>query len=194
MGIFWIATLAIVLQVIINLEAVRYTLYTGEPIVSGFQRLRPASMFWSAVYSLLTVAQLGMPALGAACAAVVFSAFAGRLPSAPDKSTLDWLTYAVMVGTTLILMIGGTIERMLERASWLMIGFILLFLTVANILFVPFDHWHARRRASCDSATGLPMLTWFCLRRSRLRQDRAAWEILSYRIGCAIKAMAWAPP
>jgi hypothetical protein len=141
MGIFWIATLAIVLQVIINLEAVRYTLYTGEPIVSGFQRLRPSSTFWSAVYSLLTVAQLGMPALGAACAAVVFSAFAGRLPGGPDKGTLAWLTYAVMAATTIILMVGGTIERMLERASWLMIGFIFLFLTVANVLFVPFDHW-----------------------------------------------------
>lgn len=141
MGIFWIATLAIILQLIINTEGVRYTLYTGEPIVSGFLRLRPSSTFWAAVYSVLTVAQLGMPALGAACAAVMFSAFAGHLPGAPDKSTLNLLTYLVMAITTLVLMIGGTIEKMLERASWMMISFIFVFLAIANVLFVPLDHW-----------------------------------------------------
>ena len=49
-GLFWIATLAIVLQTIFNLEAIRYTLYTGEPIVAGFMRLRPSSRFWAAIY------------------------------------------------------------------------------------------------------------------------------------------------
>ena len=67
-GLFWIATLAIVLQTIFNLEAMRYTLYTGEPIVAGFMRLRPSSRFWATIYSVLSVAQLGMPALGAASA------------------------------------------------------------------------------------------------------------------------------
>ena len=143
MGIFWIATLAIVLQTIINLEAIRYTLYTGEPIVSGFLRLKPSSTFWGAVYSLLTVAQLGMPALGAACASVIFSAFAGRIPGAPDRATLALVTYGVMAVAAGILMIGGTVEKMLERASWMMVAFIFIFLTVANVLFVPFDHWVA---------------------------------------------------
>lgn len=143
MGIFWIATLAILLQMVINLEAIRYTLYTGEPIVSGFLRLRPSSTFWAAIYSVLTVAQLGMPALGAACASVIFSAFAGRLPGAPDRATLAWATYGVMAVTMGILMIGGTVEKMLERASWFMVAFIFIFLTVANVLFVPFDHWVA---------------------------------------------------
>lgn len=143
MGIFWIATLAIILQAVINLEGIRYTLYTGEPIVTGFLRLRPSSSFWAAVYSMLTVAQLGMPALGAACASVIFSSVAGRIPGAPDRETLAWLTYAVMAVTAGILMIGGTIERVLERASWMMITFIFVFLTIANILFVPLSHWLA---------------------------------------------------
>lgn len=141
MGLFWVATTAILLQMILNLEAIRYTLYTGEPIVSGFMRLAPSSKFWGAVYTFLTVAQLGMPALGAACASVVFSAVAGRLPGAPDAGTLAWVTYAVMAFAFVILMVGGTIERMLERASWMMIAYIFVFLIVANVLFVPFEHW-----------------------------------------------------
>ena len=40
-SIFLIATVAIVLQVIFNLEAIRYTLYTGEPIYGGIMRLKP---------------------------------------------------------------------------------------------------------------------------------------------------------
>src|SRR5262245_7424188 len=100
-SLFWIATLAIVLQTIFNLEAIRYTLYTGEPIVAGFMRLRPSSRFWASIYALLSVAQLGMPALGAACATVVFAAFAGRLPGGGDTTTLVWLTYLVMAVTLL---------------------------------------------------------------------------------------------
>lgn len=140
-GLLWIATIAIILQLLFNLEAIRYTLYSGEPIVSGFMRLRPSSRFWAVLYTILAVAQLGMPALGAACATVIFTAFAGQLPGAPDTASLMWITYGVMAVTLVILMLGGTIERTLERASWAMITVILIFLLAANLLFVPFDHW-----------------------------------------------------
>jgi hypothetical protein len=39
-SVLWIATLAFVLQSLLNLEAVRYTLYTGEPVLTGFMRLQ----------------------------------------------------------------------------------------------------------------------------------------------------------
>ena len=42
-SIFLIATVAILLQVIFNLEAIRYTLYTGEPIYGGIMRLKPGA-------------------------------------------------------------------------------------------------------------------------------------------------------
>lgn len=142
-GLFWIATLAIVLQTIFNLEAMRYTLYTGEPIVAGFMRLRPSSRFWATIYSVLSVAQLGMPALGAASATVIFAAFAGRLPGGADTTALIWLTYLVMALTLLILMSGATVERTLERASWAMIIMIFAFLFTSNLLFVPAEHWLA---------------------------------------------------
>jgi hypothetical protein len=140
-GLFWIATVAIALQLLFNLEAIRYTLYSGEPIVAGFMRLRPASTFWAVLYTLLAVAQLGMPALGAACATVIFAAQVGRLPGPLDTDSLRWITYGVMAVTLIILTVGATIERMLERASWAMIIVILVFLFSANVFFVPFDHW-----------------------------------------------------
>src|SRR5262245_50933693 len=46
-AIFLIATVSIALQVIFNLEAIRYTLYTGEPIYGGIMRLKPGARFWA---------------------------------------------------------------------------------------------------------------------------------------------------
>jgi hypothetical protein len=60
-GIMWIATVAIILQLLFNLEAIRYTLYTGEPMVVGIMRLRPGSNFWGTIYVLLTIGQLVCP-------------------------------------------------------------------------------------------------------------------------------------
>ena len=139
--ILWIATIAIALQLLLNLEGIRYTLYTGEPILTGIMRLRPGSKFWAGGYVFATVAQLGVPAVAAACASVVFSSFAGEMAGDGDEASLRYLTYVVIVVTVVILLSGKTIERMLEYVSWVMIAFIFTFLFAVNFLFVPLDHW-----------------------------------------------------
>src|SRR5262245_52999106 len=75
--VMWIATVAIVFQVIFNLEALRYTLYTGEPVYSGFLRLRPGPRFWAPFYCLLTFVQLAWPALAGSSAAAIFASATG---------------------------------------------------------------------------------------------------------------------
>ncbi len=139
--LFWIATVAIALQVNFNLEAMRYTLCTGEPIVTGIMRLRPSSRFWGSAYALATAAQLGLPSVAGACAAVLFAAFIGRMPEQADGASLTWLSYLVILAPAAILLFGKTIERMLERFSWVMIVFIFSFLVVVNVIFVPLSHW-----------------------------------------------------
>ncbi|KAA0143033.1 hypothetical protein FYZ48_01305 [Gimesia chilikensis] len=141
MSILWIATVAIALQLLFNLEAIRYTLYTGEPILVGIMRLRPGSKFWASGYIFATVAQLGVPALAAGCASVLFATFAGRIAGDGDATALHLLTYLVIAITVAILLSGKTIERMLEYFSWVMITFIFSFLITVNLLFVPFSHW-----------------------------------------------------
>ncbi|QDU13849.1 hypothetical protein CA11_16350 [Gimesia maris] len=141
LDILWIATVAIVLQLLFNLEAIRYTLYTGEPILVGIMRLRPGSRFWASGYIFATIAQLGVPALAAGCASVLFAAFAGHIAGAGDATYLSYLTYVVILVTVGILLSGKTIERMLEYFSWAMIAFIFSFLIIVNVLFVPLEHW-----------------------------------------------------
>jgi hypothetical protein len=56
--LFGIATIAIVLQLFLNLESIRYTLYTGEPIYGAFLCLRPGPQVWAAVYAVLAICHL----------------------------------------------------------------------------------------------------------------------------------------
>ena len=143
LGLFWIATVAVSLQVVFNLEAIRYTLSTGEPIITGFMRLKPSSRFWGTLYAALTAAQLGLPSVVGGCAAVLFAAFAGRMPETSDVSVVTRIGCLVILGPLAILLFGRTIERMLERFSWVMIAVIFSFLLAVNVLFVPLSHWGA---------------------------------------------------
>jgi len=140
-AIFLIATIAIVLQVIFNLEGIRYTLYTGEPIYGGIMRLKPGPRFWAAFYSALGFFQLGWPALAGSAAATLFGAWMGRMPGAPDQPMQAWITTALIAAVVLILSFGGTIERMLEYFAWTMLAVVFLFLIAVNVAFVPFPHW-----------------------------------------------------
>jgi hypothetical protein len=139
--IFLIATVAIVLQVLFNLEGIRYTLYTGEPIYGGIMRLRPGGRFWAGFYSVIGFFQLGWPALAGSAAAALFAAWMGRMPGAPDQAAQGWITIGVLLVVVLILSFGGTIERMLEYFAWTMLGVVFLFLIAVNVAFVPAAHW-----------------------------------------------------
>jgi hypothetical protein len=140
-AIFLIATIAIGLQVIFNLEAIRYTLYTGEPIYGGIMRLKPGPRFWAAFYSFLGFFQLGWPALAGSAAATLFGAWMGRMPGAPDQPLQSTIAMGLILGVVLILSFGGTIERMLEYFAWTMLAVVFLFLIVVNLAFVPMAHW-----------------------------------------------------
>lgn len=140
-AIFLIATIAIALQVIFNLEAIRYTLYTGEPIYGGIMRLKPGPRFWAVFYSVLGFFQLGWPALAGSAAATLLGAWMGRMPGAPDQAVQGWITSGVIIGVVLILSVGGTIERTLEYFAWTMLAVVFLFLIVVNVAFVPVAHW-----------------------------------------------------
>src|SRR5918996_5602607 len=140
-AIFLIATIAIALQVVFNMEAIRYTVYTGEPIFGGFMRLKPGPKFWAGVYSVLGFFQLGWPALAGSAAATLLGAWMGRMPGAPDQATQAWIATALIGAVVLILSFGGTIERMLEYFAWTMLAVGFSFLVVINIAFVPLAHW-----------------------------------------------------
>ena len=92
--LLWVTTVAVVLQTMFNLEVMRYTLATGEPVFTGFMRTRPSSTMWAVVYTVLYLLQFGWPAFAGTAAGALFFLVARRLPGPADaaRSTrLAWV-------------------------------------------------------------------------------------------------------
>jgi hypothetical protein len=140
-SVLTIVTISVLLQVIFNMEAMRYTMYTGEPIFTGFMRTRPGALFWGNIYIVLALLNLGWPGWAATSASALFAAIEGRLPTASDTAPLRYYGYFTFLACGAILVIGKTIERMLERVAWFMLAYIFLFLLFVNIAFVPAVVW-----------------------------------------------------
>ena len=142
-SILWVATLGIFLQMIFNLEAIRYTLCTGEPVLTGIMRLHPGSRFWAIFYIIIGAAQLATPAMALSCANVLFTAWRHKLPDpdGADRGSLFGIALGVLLLSVVLLQSGRSIERILEKLSWAMVTAIFVFLVVANCLFVPWEIW-----------------------------------------------------
>ena len=78
-ALLWLCSLSILGQLIYNLEASRYTLYTGEPIMTGKFRLVPGPLFWFGLYLLLDLGAI-LPYQIANLATTVAAVWLGRIP------------------------------------------------------------------------------------------------------------------
>jgi len=126
MSLLWVTTVAVALQTILNTEAIRYTLYTGEPVFTGFMRTRPGSTFWAWTYSVLYFLQSGWPGWAGASAGAFFFLFAGRPATPADAGSMYGTGVAAFLACVLLLVFSGRrIERMLEVFNWVMVVAIL---------------------------------------------------------------------
>ena len=155
-SLLWVTAIAVFLQTVFNTELMRYTLATGEPVITGFMRTRPSSTMWAWIYSFLFFLQLGWPAWAANAAAAAFFLFTRRLPGAPDATTV----YMIGVGTYLvcvaILLVGRRIERTLEILNAVLIVCILGSFFALALIFVPLPTWISATVgfAGFDTGTG----------------------------------------
>ena len=145
-ALLWLALLSIVGQLFINLEVIRYTLYTGEPVLVGFFRTRPGPRFWTAVYVVLCHYTI-WPFMAANAAVPLAAAILGHLPSDATTTILGFtisesaivkiLGYCVFLGAFVPLIFGGTVYKMIE---WLMSAKLVLVLgycVIITVLMVP---------------------------------------------------------
>lgn len=140
-ALLWITTIAVLLQVILNLEMSRYTLYTGEPIVVGYMRTWPGPAFWGWVYSILCLLQLAWPGWALASATASAGLVLGRLPGEADAGFVITLGYATFAACLVIVTLGRKIERSLELAMWIMMAGIFGYLIVLDLLTVSGANW-----------------------------------------------------
>src|SRR5688500_9092708 len=141
LSLLWFVGIAALLQTLLNIEVMRYTLATGEPVFTGFMRTRPHSTFWAWFYSILFFLQMGWPGWAGAAAGAVFFLWAQRLPGAADTGTVYLIGVAMFLACGAVLMIGRRIERTLEYLNWIMVSVIIGGLGILAIMFVPAFSW-----------------------------------------------------
>jgi hypothetical protein len=140
-ALLWITTVAVFLQVILNQEMGRYTLYTGEPVVTGYMRTWPGPTFWGTAYALFGLAQYGWPGWALASATATAALYLGRMPGTADASTVIAIGYGTFAICFLVTLAGRKVERTLEYAMWTMIAGILAYLVVVDLVGVSWENW-----------------------------------------------------
>src|SRR5829696_3518184 len=143
LSLLWVVGVAALLQTLLNVELMRYTMATGEPIFTGFMRTRPHATFWAWTYATLYFLQMGWPGWAGAAAGAVFFLAVQRLPGAAEAGTVYAIGVGLFLLCALILMIGRRIERTLEYLNWIMVSVIIGGLGVLALLFVPARTWGA---------------------------------------------------
>jgi len=141
LALLWITTISSTLQVFLNLEMIRYTLYTGEPITVGYMRLWPGKAFWGWFYTIIGFLERALPGWAMGTATALAAAQLGRIPGGPDKGTVIIWTYVIFASCVVLVSMGRTIERTLEWANWLMMFVVLGGLFILDIFIVPGSVW-----------------------------------------------------
>src|SRR5512134_2469409 len=136
LSLLWVTTIAVFLQTVFNTELIRYTLYTGEPALTGFMRLRPNSTFWAWVYAIFFFFQVGWPGWAGASAGAIFYLFLGRLAGNADSSIVYWIGAGTFLACVVILLFGRRIERTLEILNWILVIVIIGSFFVLAVIFV----------------------------------------------------------
>jgi hypothetical protein len=140
--LLWVTLVAVFFQTVFNTELMRYTVATGEPVVTGFMRTRPGKTFWAWFYALLYFLQIGWPAWAATAAGAIFFLFADRLPAPPaDGAAIAWIGAATFLACVAVLVSGRRIARTLELLNWVLVACILGGFLVLALWFVPAATW-----------------------------------------------------
>ena len=142
LSLLWVTLVAVFFQTVFNTEIMRYTVATGEPVVTGFMRTRPGKTFWAWFYAFLYFLQIGWPAWAATAAGAIFFLFANRLATPPaDSNTIYMIGIVTFLACVAVLLIGKRIARTLEILNWALVACILSIFLVLGIIYVPVGTW-----------------------------------------------------
>lgn len=153
-GLFWLATLSILAQVVYNVEISRYTLYCGEPIFTGKCRTPPGPWVWLPLYLLLDLGAF-LPYLAASAATPLAAVILGRVPDArsnevlfsmlgtdvTEQVLLHGLAYVIFLGAMVPLIFGGKVYSSLKAVMTFKVVTVLLLLSVIAIGYTSRATW-----------------------------------------------------
>ena len=133
--LLWAALLSAIIQAVVAIESLKYTIYCGQPIHKAYQRLPPNPLTWAWAWALLIAIPVVWPGWAMGSATALAALQLGRLPGPQDSYlVLAWGLFALTIGL-LVIHVGRKIQRTLEVVSWPLL--ILLLATI--ILGVAFS-------------------------------------------------------
>lgn len=137
-ALLWVAPVAILCQVMLNTEAMRYTLATGEPVFTGFMRSKPGPKFWLIWYFFLDF--LGwMPALAGLAAQILLFTFNGQRTPTQDEIKITAIGILLLCG--FLLCFGRKVYNTLEVVLGGKVLFVLIYMLFVTVAFVPASVW-----------------------------------------------------
>jgi hypothetical protein len=140
-ALLWITVLTLLAQYIYNVEASRYTLATGEGIMTGKLRLKPGSRFWTFTYLAIdfwTMLPFQLSAVAVTAAAVIL----GRIPDpASETGLMRSVTFVLLLLVPLPLIFGGTIYRFIKGLVMVKVFFVLGLLIVLTMALASWRTW-----------------------------------------------------
>ena len=125
----WAAAVGLATQYFINMEIERYTLATGETVLTGFSRL---GRHWGLVFVLLGFAANLWPGWATGSATLTTYLVGG---------SVRWIAIGMLVSIGLILTLSPIVYRSLERAQFLKLAAVAALLIVATIAAIPGPAW-----------------------------------------------------
>jgi hypothetical protein len=141
--LLWVTTVAVFFQTVFNTELMRYTVATGEPVLTGFMRTGPHRNVWAWFYALLFILQVGWPASAGVASGAIFFLMAGRLATPADVSLVYGIGVCTFLLCVTLLLVGRRVERTLEVLNWMLVACTLGGFLLLAIAFVPRGTWGA---------------------------------------------------
>lgn len=139
-GVGWVILVSAVLQTFYNVEISRYVMATGEAPVVGWGRVPPGFLLWVPLSVFIIIFSFIAGGWAAAAGQGLYALVHGKVPPAGAEEPKIW-AIALLVLVFLMTVGAKRISRTLELANWIMVGAILLFLVIVDLVLVPFDIW-----------------------------------------------------
>jgi hypothetical protein len=147
----WAAFVGLITQYFINMEIERYTLATGETVLTGFSRL---GRHWGLFFAALAMLANLWPGW-VTSAATLLTYLVGGEPR--------WIAVAMLVLIGLILTFSPVVYRALEGAQFLKVAAVGLLILVAAVVAIPGDLWARTPALVSDVQIPSAQLGWALL-------------------------------
>jgi hypothetical protein len=147
----WAAAIGLAVQFFLNMEIERYTLATGETVLTGFSRL---GRHWGLVFVLLSFASNFWPGWATSAATLTTYLVGG---------SVRWITVGMLVTIGLILTLSPFVYRSLERAQILKVLAVGLLVVVAAAAAIPASLWVETPALLASPALPAGQLGWALL-------------------------------